>query len=77
MLTLAVMAGVAVAPSSRDASADLASSGSATEVQPVLFSQEPQGLLGYCTVDCSRCSSNQECLSRGAGACTNIPACRQ
>jgi hypothetical protein len=34
-----------------------------------LFSEEPAGLLGYCSYDCSRCSSSTECASRGAGRC--------
>lgn len=50
---------------------------SSTEAPPTLFAQEPRGLLGYCTVDCSRCSTSLECSARGAGACTSIRACRQ
>ncbi|OJH42750.1 hypothetical protein BON30_06115 [Cystobacter ferrugineus] len=38
-------------------------------------SQDTEFASGYCTVDCSRCSSTQECLSRGAGSCTQIRAC--
>jgi hypothetical protein len=36
---------------------------------------ESSAASGYCTLDCSRCSSTRECLSRGAGSCTSIPAC--
>jgi hypothetical protein len=34
-------------------------------------------LAGYCYLDCSRCSTNQDCWSRGAGNCTSIPLCVQ
>lgn len=45
--------------------------------------QTPSGLLpassgffsGYCTEDCSSCSSSAQCQSRGAGTCTQVPAC--
>ncbi len=30
---------------------------------------------GYCSLDCSRCSSNAQCLSRHAGGCGPIPIC--
>jgi hypothetical protein len=32
-------------------------------------------LSGYCSLDCSRCSSNQVCQSRHAGICTSVPSC--
>ncbi|QRN99732.1 hypothetical protein JRI60_12230 [Archangium violaceum] len=32
---------------------------------------------GFCTVDCSQCSTSKDCWSRGAGNCTSIPACVQ
>ncbi len=32
---------------------------------------------GYCYLDCSRCTTNQDCWSRGAGNCTSIPLCVQ
>jgi hypothetical protein len=38
--------------------------------------QDSSAALGYCTVDCSRCATTQECLSRGAGSCTPVRACR-
>ncbi|SEK22602.1 hypothetical protein SAMN05444354_10132 [Stigmatella aurantiaca] len=38
--------------------------------------QDSGAALGYCTVDCSRCATSQECRSRGAGSCTAISACR-
>ncbi|WP_225409821.1 hypothetical protein [Stigmatella hybrida] len=38
--------------------------------------QDSGAALGYCTVDCSRCATSQECRSRGAGSCTPISACR-
>ena len=38
-------------------------------------SQDSEFASGYCTVDCSSCTSSQECMKRGAGACTQIRAC--
>jgi hypothetical protein len=38
--------------------------------------QDSGAAPGYCTVDCSRCATSQECRSRGAGTCTPISACR-
>ncbi|WP_257459820.1 hypothetical protein [Archangium lipolyticum] len=32
---------------------------------------------GYCYLDCSRCDTNQDCWSRGAGSCTSIKLCVQ
>jgi hypothetical protein len=34
-------------------------------------------LTGYCYLDCSRCETNADCWSRGAGSCTSIPLCIQ
>lgn len=42
------------------------------DATPALFSEEPVGLLGYCSYDCSSCSSTAECRARGAGSCYNI-----
>jgi len=46
---------------------------------PVAFqgAGETSAALGYCTLDCSVCSTNSECWSRGAGWCEPIQACRQ
>lgn len=35
----------------------------------------PNFFSGYCTIDCSRCTSSLQCESRGAGTCTQIPLC--
>ncbi|WP_257459819.1 hypothetical protein [Archangium lipolyticum] len=32
---------------------------------------------GFCTLDCSQCSTSKDCWSRGAGSCASIPACVQ
>ncbi|WP_342375242.1 hypothetical protein NVS55_28600 [Myxococcus stipitatus] len=47
-------------------------SGQPAEVTPALFSEEPVGLLGYCSWDCSRCTSTAECRERKAGSCYNV-----
>ncbi|WP_043432511.1 hypothetical protein [Cystobacter fuscus] len=38
-------------------------------------SQDSEFASGYCTVDCSQCSSTLDCTRRGAGSCTQIRAC--
>jgi len=90
VLALAVMVGMVFAPSPReespsaeaapafvtpDSEGSLMSSAGASEAPS--FASDPRGAQGYCTFDCSRCSSTAECLARGAGSCTSIPACRQ
>lgn len=49
-----------------------ARSGLPLDATPALFSDEPVGLLGYCSYDCSSCSTTAECRARGAGSCYNI-----
>jgi len=49
-----------------------ARSGLPGDATPALFSEEPVGLLGYCSYDCSGCSTTAECRARGAGSCYNI-----
>ncbi|ADO69716.1 hypothetical protein [Stigmatella aurantiaca] len=73
------LASVQAAEDTRDASSKqcLAERAGETErLQEVRMSQDSGAAPGYCTVDCSRCASTQECLSRGAGSCTAIKACR-
>ncbi|AGC47072.1 hypothetical protein MYSTI_05796 [Myxococcus stipitatus DSM 14675] len=88
MLALAVMVGMIVISMPRDEPAPSAPSacdadrqtllmskvraGQPAEVTPALFSEEPVGVLGYCSRDCSRCGSTAECRERGAGSCYNI-----
>ncbi|MFY1827154.1 hypothetical protein ACN47A_14640 [Myxococcus fulvus] len=45
---------------------------SAQDVEPSLLVQEPSGALGYCSWDCSSCSTTAECRARNAGSCYNI-----
>ncbi|QRO00209.1 hypothetical protein JRI60_14895 [Archangium violaceum] len=49
-----------------------AKNGIAADAPVPLFSEEPVGLLGYCSYDCSSCSSSRECAARGAGSCYSI-----
>lgn len=49
-----------------------ARSGLPLEVTPALFSEEPLGIRGYCSYDCSGCSSTADCRANGAGVCMNI-----
>ncbi|MDC0713711.1 hypothetical protein POL68_34915 [Stigmatella sp. ncwal1] len=73
------LASVQAAEDTRDDSAKqcVAVRAGETEVlSEALVSQGSGAAPGYCTVDCSRCGSTQECLSRGAGSCTAIKACR-
>ncbi|QSQ14113.1 hypothetical protein [Myxococcus landrumensis] len=88
MLALAVMVGMVFTSMPRDEEApsvpgacdadrqtlllSKVRAGQNAEVTPALFSEEPVGLLGYCSRDCSRCVSTAECRERGAGSCYNI-----
>ncbi|MET0400796.1 MAG: hypothetical protein ABW123_00280 [Cystobacter sp.] len=49
--------------------------GSLVSVQTAQGAHDGAARPGYCTVDCSSCSSTLECQGRGAGSCTQIKAC--
>jgi len=91
-LSLAAMWPLASASASEDGRGDSAAQVclDRVEAQALAAMQEPRtapvalqgagensAALGYCSLDCSVCSTNSECWSRGAGRCEPIRICRQ